>query len=70
MLYKERGVYGPGNFYWLVNFLCWYIPLKPRNFVFSKPACCRGNNEVVEHVLSYLLSVYIQALSTFYPKSS
>ena len=42
MVYKERGVYGPGDFCRLENSLCWRIPLNPRNFVFSKPAYGRG----------------------------
>lgn len=32
MVYKGRGVYGPGDFCRLENSLCWHIPLNPRKF--------------------------------------
>ena len=62
MVYKEGGVHGSGDFCRLENSLCWHIPFKPAQFfVFSKPACWSRDNEVVEHVVSYLLSAYIQS---------
>lgn len=63
LVYKERGIHGSGEFCRLENFLCWHIPLNPRNFLYSaSQRVCLRNNEVVEHVVSYLLPAYIQNL--------
>ena len=52
----------------------WHIPFnRSANFVFSKRACGSRNNEVVEHVVSYLHPVYISIQSFIelsIPKSS
>ena len=43
--------------------LCWHIPLNPRNLLYlASQRVCSRNNEVVEHVVSYLLPAYIQNL--------
>ena len=63
LVYKERGVYELGDFTgWRIP-LCWHIPLNPRNFLYlASQRVWLRNNEVEEHIVSYLLPAYIQNL--------